>query len=191
MEEENPINLAETAEQAAVLLFRLGFTPIKVVGKNPAYGEGKGWQKTHYADENDVKAHFTGWKGTQMIPSEEDSKVVVERHRNVGVLTDGFVMLGCNTPEALIALQEECPFYGDTLNRVGNNPTPCALLKRIDPKEKFWVGQNIITTEKKPRTMADIWGDGSMFVAWGSIQKDAHIDSQTPNQYYQFQLKTR
>jgi putative DNA primase/helicase len=164
---ENPINLAQTAEAAAVLLFRLGFTPIKVVGKNPAYGEGKGWQKTHYADENDVRAHFLGWEGTQMIPSEDDQKVVVERNRNVGVLCDGFVFLGCNTQESLIAFKEECPFYEETLNRVGNNPTPCAIFKRTDPKTKFWVGQKIMSVEEKPKTMADIWGDNSQFVAWG------------------------
>lgn len=164
---ENKINLAKTAEEAAVLLFHLGFTPIKVVGKNPAYGEGTGWQKTHFSAEADVRAHFKEWNGNQLVPDEDDPSRVVERHRNVGVLCDGFVFLGCNTQETLEAFKAECPFYSETLMRVGNNPYECAIFRRINPKEKFWSGQKILTNEKKPRTMADIWGNGNQFVAWG------------------------
>lgn len=165
---ENSITLATTSKEAAVLLFRLGFTPIKVVGKNPAFGEGAGWQKTHYSSEADVAAHFQDWNGTQMVPDETDDTKIVERGRNVGVLCNGFVFVGSNTQEMHDAFTAVCPFYNETLQRMGNNPYAGAIFKRTDPEAKFWSGQKIITDEKKPKTMGDIWGDGNQFVAWGT-----------------------
>lgn len=165
--DENPINLAKTAADAAVLLFRLGFTPIKVVGKNPAFGEGTGWQQTHFTSENEVREHFKEWNGQQLVPDDKDKKKLIPRHRNVGVLCDGMVMFGHNSQETYDAFKAECPFYDDTLQRAGNNPFPCAIFKRADHETKFWSGQKILTNEESPRTMMDIWGNSNQFVAFG------------------------
>lgn len=141
------VNNARTAEEAAVLLFQMGFVPIRVRQgeKTPA---DLAWQQTVYANEAAVREKFKGWPG------------------NVGVLTNGMLMLGPNTQAAYDALKAAFPFYDATLARQGNNPFPCAILKRSD-SEPFWKGQKIQTNDDALKTMADLWGDSCQFVAWG------------------------
>ncbi|GEM_PF-2108610 len=140
------VNNTQTAEIAAVLLYQLGFTPIRDNGKVPV---DEGWQKTHYTYENEVRARFKGWKG------------------NVGVLTDGFLLIGNNSQETLDAFRAECPFYDETLCRMGNNPYECAIFRITDPEKWSWKGQKILTNEESPSTLCDLWSAGSQFVAWG------------------------
>jgi len=157
------VNTSENSEDAASFLFDMGFVPIQVVGKNPAFGEGEGWQTRTYTDRNEVRKHFERWDGVKKV---KDGDKLVDQHKNIGVLTDGFLMLGPNTPEALTALRAGFPMYDETLQRMGNNPYPCAIL-RIHGEPFPFKGQKILTDEKSPKTMADIWGNGSQFVAWG------------------------
>ena len=166
------INEAKTASEAAVLLFQVGFTPIKVVGKNPAFGEGEGWQTRKYQNEDEVRKHFNKWDGEQEVdePVVEDGKTIykkIMRHRNVGVLCNGFCFFGPNTQKGLGALMAAIPDYEETLNRVGNNPYNCAIFKRADTEKEFWTGQKILTEGTTPFTLADIWGNRTQFVAWG------------------------
>ena len=168
------INEAKTSAEAAGFLYDLGFTSIQVVGKNPAFGEGAKWQQRTYTTRDEAVKHFEGWDGSKPVPHETEKGKIVERSKNIGVLSTGFIFFGPNTQEALDAMKAEMPFYDETLCRVGNNPYPGAIFKCIDDGEAFWSGQKIQTNDDKLRTMADIWGNGNQFVVWGVHPSGVH-----------------
>ena len=162
------VNNAKTAQEAAVMLYKLGFTPIRVEGKLPKVGTE--WEKTKYSNEEEVKVPFTYWDG------------------NVGVITTGYVMLGNNSQETLDAFRAECPFYDETLQRMGKNPYPCSIFKRTDtvpfPKTKITRDTEIVVDgkpETKRTTLCDLWTDNSQFVAWGWHPDDKSVRYQFLN----------
>ena len=163
------INEAKSAADAAALLFRAGWTPIKVVGKNPAYGEGKGWQGKHFDSEDAVRKYFSDWTGSKTVPDEKGNPIV--QYCNVGLLMGRRFMLGHNCRETLDAARAECPFYDETLARMGRNPYECAIFELTDDgklhKNKLMREVKTEGSVVKRITLCDLWTGDSQFVAWG------------------------
>lgn len=184
------VNGLNNALDAAVALYELGFTPIKAVGKKP---DGTAWQKTKYTSKEEVIKAFENWRGRRDVYIDEvdvhtntTKKVKKNWPCTVGVLTDGYYLLGNNTQEALDAFKAECPFYDDTTQRMGRNPYRCALFKRAsnEPLKKTKLIRKIdtgVVDEKTKKnkmkyiTLCDLWADAAHFVAWGLHPDDETI----------------